>query len=122
GTYNPHTEPAEVKVKEDRALHWLMVGAQPTDTVRSLLSREGIMLKKHLQVGVRKGAITQEVADQRYEAWKKEKQAKIFKKIEELNKAKAEKQVQTRQQEQLKAQARAESKKKAATPSEGESA
>ncbi|MCS6833098.1 MAG: 30S ribosomal protein S16, partial [Flammeovirgaceae bacterium] len=109
-------------VKEDRALHWLMVGAQPTDTVRSLLSREGIMLKKHLQVGVRKGAITQEVADQRYEAWKKEKQAKIFKKIEELNKAKAEKQVQTRQQEQLKAQARAESKKKAATPSEGESA
>lgn len=122
GTYNPHLDPAEVKVKEDRALYWLMTGAQPTDTVRSLFSREGLMLKKHLQVGVRKGAISQEVADQRYEAWKKEKQAKIFKEIEELNRAKAEKLAQARQQEQLKAKAREESKKKTSAAAEGEGA
>ncbi len=73
GTYNPNHDPASVLLKETRALYWLMVGAQPTDTTRSILSHEGMMLKKHLQVGVNKGAITQEVADERFAAWKEDK-------------------------------------------------
>lgn len=73
GTYNPNHDPASVLLKETRALYWLMVGAQPTDTTRSILSHEGMMLKKHLQVGVNKGAITQDVADERFAAWKEEK-------------------------------------------------
>ncbi|MEN7546694.1 30S ribosomal protein S16 [Rapidithrix thailandica] len=73
GNFNPNVHPAYVRLDTGRALHWLMVGAQPTDTTRSLLSRMGIMLKKHLQVGVNKGAITQEVADKRFEEWKKSK-------------------------------------------------
>lgn len=73
GTYNPNHDPASVLLKETRALYWLMVGAQPTDTTRSILSHEGMMLKKHLQVGVNKGAITQETADERFAAWKEEK-------------------------------------------------
>ena len=73
GTYNPNHDPASVLLKEARALYWLMVGAQPTDTTRSILSHEGMMLKKHLQVGVNKGAITQETADERFAAWKEEK-------------------------------------------------
>ncbi|MBX2841398.1 MAG: 30S ribosomal protein S16 [Flammeovirgaceae bacterium] len=71
GLFNPHTD--ENSLNFERALYWVMVGAQPTDTARSLLSREGVMLKKHLQVGVNKEAITQEVADQRFEEWKTSK-------------------------------------------------
>ncbi|HEY8436448.1 MAG TPA: 30S ribosomal protein S16 [Haloplasmataceae bacterium] len=47
GTYNPLTDPAEIKINEEAALRWLSNGAQPTDTVRSLLSRQGIMEKFH---------------------------------------------------------------------------
>ncbi len=73
GTYNPNNDPATVVLKADRAVYWLMVGAQPTDTTRSILSSQGVMLKKHLQVGVVKGAITQEQADERFLAWTDEK-------------------------------------------------
>ena len=59
GSYNPNTDPSTVVLKSDRAVDWLMKGAQPTDTARSILSHEGVMLKKHLQVGVIKGAISQ---------------------------------------------------------------
>jgi len=59
GTYNPLTNPASIDLKDDRAFHWLMNGAQPTDTVKAMLSYRGVMLKKHLQIGVVKGAITQ---------------------------------------------------------------
>lgn len=69
GQYNPGTTPAGINLKEDRALYWLMVGAQPTDTAKKVLSVKGVMLKKHLQVGVEKGAITQEDADKKHEAW-----------------------------------------------------
>jgi len=74
GSYNPNTDPATVVLKADRAVDWLLKGAQPTDTTRALLSHEGVMLKKHLQVGVLKGAITQEQADAKFEAWKQEKE------------------------------------------------
>ncbi len=73
GQYDPNSTPAGVMLKGDRALHWLMVGAQPTDTTRKILSVGGAMLQKHLQVGVNKGAISQEVADERYNKWLEEK-------------------------------------------------
>ena len=74
GSYNPNTDPSTVVVKSDRAVYWLMVGAQPTDTARSVLSHEGLMYRKHLQVGVTKGAITQEQADEKFSTWLEDKQ------------------------------------------------
>jgi small subunit ribosomal protein S16 len=73
GTYNPTTHPATVVLKADRALDWLMKGAEPTDTARTLLSHEGVMFRKHLQVGVNKKAITQEQADEKFAAWRQMK-------------------------------------------------
>jgi small subunit ribosomal protein S16 len=67
-----------------------MTGAQPTDTVRAIFSYRGVMYKKHLQVGVNKGAITQEVADQKYEDWKATKESKISGRVDDLAKAKAD--------------------------------
>jgi len=77
GTYNPNTDPATIVLKPERAVYWLMVGAQPTDTTRSILSHQGVMLRKHLQVGVNKGAITQEQADEKFTAWKEGKEGQI---------------------------------------------
>jgi small subunit ribosomal protein S16 len=77
GTYNPLTVPAKIDLNNDRAFHWLMQGAQPSDTVKAMLSYRGIMLKKHLQIGVIKGALTQEQADGKLEEWVKEKETKI---------------------------------------------
>ncbi|GAC1375561.1 MAG: 30S ribosomal protein S16 [Hymenobacter sp.] len=77
GTYNPNTNPATINYDADRAFYWMMTGAQPTDTVRAMLSYRGVLYRRHLQLGVDKGAITQEVADQRFGAWKEEKDAKI---------------------------------------------
>lgn len=70
GIYNPGTNPASIVLESDKAVDWLLKGAQPTDTARSILQHEGVMLRKHLQVGVLKGAISQEVADSRFEEWK----------------------------------------------------
>ena len=75
GSYNPNTNPATISLNFERALHWIMVGAQPTDTVRRLLSNEGVMLMKHLLGGVKKGAFTQEEAERRFQAWKQAKDA-----------------------------------------------
>lgn len=77
GTYDPNQNPAAVLLQTDRAVDWLLKGAQPTDTARSILHHEGVMLRKHLQVGVLKGAVTQEVADARFEEWKNMKADKI---------------------------------------------
>ncbi len=77
GTYNPMTEPATVVLNFDSAVKWLKNGAQPSDTVRSLLSHKGVMLRRHLQIGVEKGAITQEQADSKFNQWMEEKEAKI---------------------------------------------
>ena len=70
GSYNPNTNPATISLNFDRALYWVEVGAQPTDTVRSILSREGVMLMKHLRGGVKKGAFNEEEAQRRFDAWK----------------------------------------------------
>ncbi|MDR1847683.1 MAG: 30S ribosomal protein S16 [Bacteroidales bacterium] len=77
GTYNPLTSPATINLDIDSACKWLKNGAQPTDTVRSLLSYKGVLLKRHLQIGVEKGAITQETADAKFDKWLQEKEKKI---------------------------------------------
>ena len=89
GSYNPNTNPATVDLKFDRALYWVGVGAQPTDTVRNILSGEGVLLCKHLQGGVAKGAFSQEEAQKRFDAWKAQKDAKNGK----ISAAEAEKKV-----------------------------
>lgn len=75
GSYNPNTNPATVDLNFDRALYWLQVGAQPTDTARNILSREGVCLKKHLLEGVKKGAFDEAKAEEKFQAWKQNKQA-----------------------------------------------
>ena len=77
GSYNPNTNPATISLNFERALYWINVGAIPTDTVRNILSREGVVLMKHLQGGVKKGAFTEEEAQKRFDAWKAEKDAKL---------------------------------------------
>ena len=74
GTYNPNTNPATVDLKFDRALYWVEVGAQPTDTVRNILSDEGVYLMKHLRGGVKKGAFDEATCDAKFAAWKADKQ------------------------------------------------
>ena len=79
GTYNPNTNPANINLEFDRAIHWLQVGAIPSDTCRSILTHEGVMYKNHLINGVKKGALTEEQVEERFNTWKKEKEAKIDK-------------------------------------------
>ena len=91
GTYNPNTNPASIDIDADKAFDWVMKGAQPTDTARAILSYKGVMLKKHLQVGVNKGAITQEQADEKFQAWLDGKESQIQGKVNSLAKDKAAK-------------------------------
>ncbi|MFY0607381.1 MAG: 30S ribosomal protein S16 [Cyclobacteriaceae bacterium] len=84
GTYNPNNDPATINLNDEKAFDWVMKGAQPTDTVKAMLSYRGIMMKKHLQIGVLKGAITQEEADKRFETWAAEKEAKVQNKVTKL--------------------------------------
>ena len=74
GTYNPNTNPATVDLNFERALYWVEVGAQPTDTVRNILKGEGVYLMKHLKGGVKKGAFDEAAAQQKFDAWKQAKQ------------------------------------------------
>jgi small subunit ribosomal protein S16 len=90
GTYNPNSNPATVDIQIDHAVSWLEKGAQPTDTARTLLSYKGVMLKHHLNGGVRKGALTQEEADKKLAAWLEEKDAKIQAKKDGLTQADAD--------------------------------
>jgi len=73
GSYNPNTNPATITMNFDRALYWLQVGAQPTDTVRNILSDEGVLMMKHLLGGVKKGAFSEADAQTKFEAWKASK-------------------------------------------------
>lgn len=101
GTYNPLTVPAKIDIKNDRAFHWLMQGAQPSDTVKAMLSYRGIMLKKHLQIGVIKGALTQEQADSKFAEWVQSKESKTQATSDKLSQnkqaqAKARKEAETK--------------------------
>ncbi|GAB1415158.1 hypothetical protein MASR2M117_05640 [Paludibacter sp.] len=89
GSYNPNTNPATVDLRFERALYWLNVGAQPTDTTRNILSSEGVLMKKHLLEGVKKGAFDEAEAEKRFTAWKTSKEGKIEKTKEQLAAEKA---------------------------------
>ncbi|MBQ5984518.1 MAG: 30S ribosomal protein S16 [Bacteroidales bacterium] len=115
GSYNPNTNPATIIINDERALAWLNVGAQPTLTARRILSYEGVLLRKHLQDGVAKGALTQAQADAKYAAWKAQKDEKVNAKIsgiknEKIEKARAAKAAEAKVNE---ARAEAIAKKKA---------
>ena len=90
GSYNPNTNPATVDLNFDRALYWVEVGAQPTDTVRNILSREGVYLMKHLKGGIAKGAFDEAAAQRKFDAWKADKQKGLEKVAEAEKKAKVE--------------------------------
>ena len=77
GTYNPITRPADIQLNFDRALYWVGTGAQPTETVEAILKYTGVAFMHHLSIGVAKGAMTQEEAQAKFDAWKAEKTAKI---------------------------------------------
>ena len=88
GTYSPITNPATIELDFDKAVDWLQKGAQPTDTCRAILSYKGVMLKKHLLDGVRKGAFDEAEAERRFQIWLKEKENKIEAKVSGLEKSK----------------------------------
>jgi small subunit ribosomal protein S16 len=90
GTYNPNTNPATVNLDVDGAVKWLQNGAQPTDTAKTILSYKGAMLKNHLVGGVRKGALTEEQAEEKFQAWLEEKVGKVASKEENVAKEKSE--------------------------------
>jgi small subunit ribosomal protein S16 len=77
GIYNPLTDPATIDINFEKALGWLQKGAQPTDTCRAILKYKGVMMKKHLLEGVRKGAFDEAEADRRFNEWLKGKEEKI---------------------------------------------
>ncbi|TLX77723.1 30S ribosomal protein S16 [Labilibacter sediminis] len=84
GSYNPNTNPATIDLNFDKALNWLTNGAQPTDTARAILSYKGVMMKKHLLEGVKKGAFDEAEAEKRFEAWSSQKEQKIQAKVDGL--------------------------------------
>ena len=87
GSYNPNINPALININFDRALYWIGVGAQPTDTVRAMLSYKGVLYKNHLLKGVKKGALTEAQVEEKFNAWLTEKENKIESKISNLEKA-----------------------------------
>jgi len=88
GTYNPNTNPATIDLDVDASVKWLQNGAQPTDTARAILSYTGALLKNHLAGGVKKGALTEEQAEAKFQTWMDEKNAKVTNKADSVAKAK----------------------------------
>jgi small subunit ribosomal protein S16 len=86
GSYNPNVNPATIDLNFDRALHWVKVGADPSDTMRAILSYKGVLMKNHLDRGVIKGAMTQEQADAKFAKWLEEKEGKIAAKSDRVAK------------------------------------
>jgi small subunit ribosomal protein S16 len=85
GTYNPNSNPATIDINFDSTLSWLMKGAQPTDTARAILSYKGVMMKKHLLEGVKKGALTEAQVEQKFNKWVQDKEGKIVGKKDRLS-------------------------------------
>jgi small subunit ribosomal protein S16 len=88
GSYNPKTNPATIEINMEKALTWLANGAQPTDTTRAILSYKGVMFRQHLNKGVKKGALTQEKADEKFNAWLEQKNLKVAQKIDAVRNSK----------------------------------
>jgi small subunit ribosomal protein S16 len=114
GTYNPATNPASIVMDDNKAFDWLMKGAQPTETVKAMLSYRGVLLKKHLQIGVAKGAITQDQADSKLTDWLTAKESKIQSKKDNLSKAKQDAAKSRKEAESKVREARAEAIRKKA--------
>jgi small subunit ribosomal protein S16 len=108
GSYNPITDPATIELNFDRALDWLQKGAQPTDTTRAILSYKGVMMKKHLLEGVKKGALTPEQVEEKFAAWLKEKESKIQAKIDRLAKGETDDSAKRMEEESKVREARAQ--------------
>lgn len=106
GTYNPITNPATIDLNLDRAVHWLMVGAEPTNTAKNILSYKGALMKKHLLGGVAKGAFSAEEAENRFNAWLEERTNAVQAKKEGLAKAKDDAKSAALEAEKKKAEAR----------------
>ncbi len=90
GIYNPNTNPATIELNLDNSVKWLQNGAQPTDTARAILSYKGVLLKHHLLGGLRKGALTEEQVNEKFNAWMEEKSKAVADKVGGLDKEKAE--------------------------------
>jgi len=88
GTYNPTTNPASIDINFERCLHWVQVGAQPTNTANAILRYKGVMMKDHLLRGAQKGAFTVEQAETKFQAWLGSKESKVSGKVESLEAAK----------------------------------
>ncbi|MBD2714702.1 30S ribosomal protein S16 [Microvirga sp. STR05] len=116
GTYDPNTNPASINFDGEKAFAWIMKGAEPTDTVRAMLSYRGVLYRKHLQLGVIKGAISQETADERFTSWKEQKDAKIEGKRTNIGTAKDEARKAALAAESKVKEARAEAIRKKNTP------
>ncbi|SDG46144.1 SSU ribosomal protein S16P [Psychroflexus sediminis] len=111
GIYNPVTQPATIELDIDSSVKWLRNGAQPTDTAKRILSYKGALMKKHLLAGVDKGALTEEEAEKKFEAWMSEKEDKISTSEEKAAKAKeAEKQKALEAEREVNAKREAEAK------------
>ncbi|WP_019037433.1 30S ribosomal protein S16 [Psychroflexus tropicus] len=111
GIYNPVTQPATIELDVDSSVKWLRNGAQPTDTARRILSYKGAMMKKHLLAGVDKGALTEEEAEKKFQAWLSEKEDKISTSADKAAKAKeAEKQKALEAEREVNAKREAEAK------------
>ena len=122
GTYDPLTNPATIELNDDKAFQWLMNGAQPTDTVKAMLSYRGIMMRKHLQIGVVKGAISQDQADKKLADWKQAKAAAIQNKKDTLSQAKVANAKARKEAESKVREARAEAIRKKAQVAEAAAA
>lgn len=113
GTYNPNTNPASIDLQFDKALDWVQKGAQPTETVRAILSYQGVMLKKHLLDGVKKGAFDEAEAEKRFTAWAEDKARKIQAKIDQVsNESSADKAKRLEEEQKVKEARAAEIAKK----------
>ena len=91
GTYDPNVNPPIVNLDIDATVKWIQFGAQPSDTARNIISQEGALLKNHLLNGVKKGALTQEQADKKFDEWVKESEKRAESKLSKLEKDAAEK-------------------------------
>ena len=107
GVYNPNTNPATINIDFESTLKWIQNGAQPTDTCRAILSYKGVLMKKHLLDGVKKGALTEEQAEARFQKWVSEKEGKISDKKENLTTAKKDAYAKRMAAEQLVKEAKA---------------
>jgi small subunit ribosomal protein S16 len=106
GAYNPNTNPATIELNVDGTVQWLQNGAQPTDTAKAILSYKGAMLKNHLAGGVRKGALTEEQAEAKFNAWLEEKSSKVQAKTEGLSEADAKEKAKAHEAEKAVNEAR----------------